>query len=66
MVLIIGDEGIISEGALGVIGDNVVKGSGNFEGVIETGVAHSTVMDRDCEFNLAWTFFSFDNPIKTD
>ncbi len=65
MVLIIGDEGVISEGVLSVIGDNVVKGDGNFEGVVETSIACSTIIVRDRELNFAWTFFSFDNPIKT-
>ncbi len=36
MVLIVGDEGVISEGALRVVGDNAVKSCGNFQGVIKT------------------------------
>ncbi len=62
MVLIIGDEGVISEGVLSVIGDNVVKGGGNFEGIVGTSIARSTVIDGDCGFNLAWTFFPLTTP----
>ncbi len=62
MVLIICDKGVVNERVLRVIGDNVVKGGGNFEGVVETRVACSTVIDEDREFNLAWTFFSSTTP----
>ncbi len=62
MVLIIGDEGVISEGVLSVIGDNVVKGGGNFEGVVKTSVVCSTVIDGDCEFDLTWNFFPSTTP----
>ncbi len=66
MVLIICDEGVISEGVLSVIGDSVVKGGGSFEGLVKMSFARSTIIDRDREFNFAWTFFTFDNHIKTD
>ncbi len=62
MVLIIGDKGVISEGVLSVIGDNVVKGGGNFEGVVETSVARSTIINGDCELNFALTFFPLTTP----
>ncbi len=39
MVLIIGDEGVISEGVLSVSGENVVKGGGDFEVVVKTSSA---------------------------
>ncbi len=62
MVLIVGDEGVVSEGVLSVIGDNVVKSGGNFEGVIKTTVARSNVVDRDREFNLTGTIFPLTTP----
>ncbi len=64
MVVIIGDEGVISEGVLSVIGDNVVKGGGNFEGIVKASVALSTAINGDCELNFAWTFFPSITPYK--
>ncbi len=57
MVLIVGDEGVISDGVLRVVGYNVVKSGGNFEGVMETSITSSTVINGDGEFNLTGTYF---------
>ena len=59
MVLIVGDEGVISVGVLRVVGYYVIKGGGNFKGMIKAGFSSLTVVDRDRDFDFTRTLFAF-------
>ncbi len=66
MIVIVGDEGGISEGLLRVVSDNVIKGICNFEGLVEFCFAGSTIVDGDRDFDLSRGFFAFNDAVKTD
>ncbi len=59
MVLIVGDEGVISVGVLRVVGYYVIKGRGNFKGMIKAGFSSLTVVDGDRDFDFTRTLFAF-------
>ncbi len=58
----------MSENILMVVGDNIVKGIGNFESKIKACFASSTVINGDQNVNFSGIFlgWSNNNPIKTD
>ncbi len=68
MVLIIGNQGLVGEVLLCVVGDGVVKDICNFESKIKACFASSTVIDRDCCFNFTGGFAHCSNiiPINND
>ncbi len=68
MVLIIDNQGLVSEVILGVVGDGVVKDICNFESKVQACFASSIVVHGDCCFNFTGGFahHSDNIPINSD